>query len=119
MNVLGEYLVNSKLNVLEAKPARVTPGSAVRTVTGPATQPGNEKPVSEDEVQLTGAARSLAAAEQSLRAVPVIDELRVAAVKQRLSEGTYEIDPQRIADRLLRLENDLAGASPLESGKLK
>jgi anti-sigma28 factor (negative regulator of flagellin synthesis) len=32
----------------------------------------------------------------------------VAAVRQRLDDGSYQIDPQRIADKLLRMERDLA-----------
>jgi anti-sigma28 factor (negative regulator of flagellin synthesis) len=43
-----------------------------------------------------------------------VDEVRVAAVRQRLQDGSYEIDPQRIADRLLRLEADLARAAPFD-----
>ena len=68
---------------------------------------------------ITGAARGLAAIEESLRELPAVDELRVAAVKQRLQDGSYQIDPQRVADRLLRMESDLSRAAPLGASPLK
>jgi negative regulator of flagellin synthesis FlgM len=70
-------------------------------------------------VQLTGAARQLATIEQSLRDMPAIDEARIAAVKQRLDSGTYKVDPQRVADRLLHLEQELERSSPLNKNLLK
>jgi negative regulator of flagellin synthesis FlgM len=70
-------------------------------------------------VQLTGTARSLASIEQGLQALPAIDEQRVAAVRQRLERGEYKVDPQRVADRMLHLESDLARGNPLNRNPLK
>jgi len=119
MKVPGESFVSNKINGLEPRPTRVTPGSGVRTLSGTARGAGGEAAPAESSVQLTGAARHLAAIEESLRAMPAVDELRVAAVKQRLQDGSYEIDPQRVADRLLSLERDLARAAPLEGNLAK
>jgi negative regulator of flagellin synthesis FlgM len=117
MKVPGDSLVANKINGVEAKPARVAPAAAVgRRQDGTAASAGK---TAGDDVQLTGAARSLAGIEQSLRAQPAVDELRVAAVKERLQNGSYEIDPQRVADKLLRLEGDLARVAPLEKSLLK
>lgn len=115
MKVPGETYVSNKITGLEPKPARVTASPAVRAPAG-ATANAGDTPASGDDVQLTGAARHLAAIEQSLRALPAVDELRVSAVKQRLQDGTYEIDPQRVADKLLRMERDLA---PIDRASLK
>jgi negative regulator of flagellin synthesis FlgM len=119
MKVPGEHLVPNKINVLEPKLARITPAAATRALPGASTDAGSDAPPSSPDVHLTGAARSLAAIAQSLRALPAVDELRVAAVKQRLQEGSYEIDPQRVADRLLRLESDLARVAPLDANPLR
>lgn len=118
MKVPGESVVSNKINGLEPRPTRVTPGSGVRALAGAARGAGGERTPASD-VQLTGAARNLAAIEESLRAMPAVDELRVASVKQRLQDGSYEIDPQRVADRLLRLEEDLARATPFERSPVK
>lgn len=109
----------NKISVVEPKLARVAPGAAVRALPGGATPADSDNPAARSDVHLTGAARNLAALEQSLRALPAVDELRVTAVKQRLQDGSYEIDPQRVADRLLRLEGDLARALPFDGSPLK
>jgi negative regulator of flagellin synthesis FlgM len=40
-------------------------------------------------------------------AAPAIDQAKVAAIRQSLSDGTYAIDPQRIAKQLLGAEQSL------------
>ena len=118
MKLPGDNPVASRINSLETKPVRVAPGSAVNR--RPDQAPGQPPAAAEAEsdVKLTGRAGRLAAIEQSLRNLPAVDELRVAAVKQRLQDGEYQVDPQRIADRLLRMEDELA-RGPLERGPLK
>lgn len=115
MKVAGESFVPNKINGLEPRPARVSPATAVRPAAGAAADMGNDQSGRSADVRLTSAARNLAAIEESLRNSPAVDDLRVAAVKHRLEDGTFGIDPQRIADRLLRLEHDLSGAAPLDS----
>lgn len=121
MKVPGESIVSNKIVGLEPRPARVTAGSPVRAVPGATTGPGQDPAAAaaDASVKLTHASRNLTALADSLRDMPAVDELRVAAVKQRLQDGTYEIDPQRVADRMLRLESDLERASPLDRNPLK
>ncbi|TAJ55770.1 MAG: flagellar biosynthesis anti-sigma factor FlgM [Nevskiaceae bacterium] len=57
-----------------------------------------------DTVRLTGDAVSLHQLDQTLAKVPVVDQGRVAAIKQALSEGRYALDPAAIADRLSHFE---------------
>ncbi len=115
MKVPGDLYVPNKINAIEPRPLRVAAGAAVRPLPGAAADVGGEATAGQADVRLTSSARNLATMQESLRALPQVDELRVAAVKQRLQDGTYEIDPQRIADRLLRLEADLSRAGPFDS----
>jgi negative regulator of flagellin synthesis FlgM len=118
MKLPGDSVVTSKITGVDAKPVRVAPGTSA-----PRRDPAADKPASNagpgTDVQLTGAARSLAAAELSLTALPAVDEARVAAVKRRLDSGEYRIDAQRVADKLLHLESDLARRNPIEHSALK
>lgn len=116
MKVPGDPNVASKINFSEPRPARVTAASPVRGTPSPTSDNAGPKPAN---VHVTGAARNLAALEQSARAQPPVDELRVAAVRQRLQDGSYDIDPQRIADRLLRMEADLAGNGAFAGNPLR
>lgn len=119
MKIPGDSAVANKINGLETKPARIAATSAVTRRTDAAPESTDVPADAGSDVQLTGAARGLAALEQSLRAQPAVDEARVAAVKQRLQNGSYEVDPQRVADKLLRLDSDLQRAAPLGGNPLK
>jgi negative regulator of flagellin synthesis FlgM len=58
-------------------------------------------------VQITDQARQLAALERAVQDAPVVNEARVAAVRLAVEEGRYEVVPERIADKLLRMEHEL------------
>lgn len=59
-------------------------------------------------VQITDQARQLASLEQAVQSLPIVNEARVAEIRGAIDEGRYQINPERIADRLLRAEQDLA-----------
>lgn len=114
MKLDGDGTVSHRINGIESGPVRTAPGTAPGRAAmdlagrAPADTPRGGASV---QVQITGAARDLAAIEQRLRELPAIDEQRVAAVRQRLQEGSYRIDAQRVADRLLGMERDLTRAT--------
>ena len=81
--------------------------------------PGNKPSVSTDaparpveaadSLRLTGEATSLQAIERELSTAPAIDAQRVAAVRESLQNGTYKINPDAIASRMLELDQQLQG----------
>jgi negative regulator of flagellin synthesis FlgM len=60
-----------------------------------------------DQVTLTDSARSLQRIEDAIAKAPVVDTAKVAAIKQAVSSGTYQIDTGRVADKLLQFERGL------------
>ena len=62
---------------------------------------------SQDQVTLTDSARSLQKIEEAVSKTPVVNSDKVAAVKQSLSAGTYQIDSRRVADKLLNFERGM------------
>ena len=68
-----------------------------------------DKPASGDTVSITQAGLTLAKLEELVQSTPVVDTERVAALKDALAAGTYAIDDQRVADKLLRFERDVLG----------
>jgi negative regulator of flagellin synthesis FlgM len=62
---------------------------------------------SADHVTLTDSARSLQKIEEAIAKAPVVDTAKVAAIKQAVSSGTYQIDTGRVADKLLQYERGL------------
>ena len=60
-----------------------------------------------DAVELTGTATLLKRIEARLAGVPEVDRARVSALRQQIRSGEYEIDADRLAGKLLRLEKEL------------
>lgn len=58
-------------------------------------------------VRITDQARQLAALERAVNDAPVVNEARVAAVRLAVEEGRYEVVPERVADKLMRMEQEL------------
>lgn len=64
-----------------------------------------------DKVNLTDSARALQEASRAGDASPV-DSAKVERIRQELASGTYQVNPGRIADGLLSIEHQMAGAKP-------
>ncbi len=60
-----------------------------------------------DSVNLTDTASMLKKMEASLSSVPVVDVKRVESIKQSIMNGSFNIDPGRIADKMLNMESML------------
>jgi negative regulator of flagellin synthesis FlgM len=61
-----------------------------------------------DSVHITDSAKTLASLSQAVSDSPEVDMNRVAAVQQAISTGVYRINPERIANNMLALEQDLS-----------
>ena len=59
-------------------------------------------------VKITDQARQLASLEQAVSSLPVVNEARAAEIRLSIDEGRYQVNPERIADKLLRTEQELA-----------
>ncbi len=68
-------------------------------------QAGNTAPVSNDTVNITSTASQMQSLEKQLASLPVVDVQRVDAVKREISNGTFEINPTRIADKMIQIES--------------
>lgn len=65
---------------------------------------------SSDSVKLTASAQSLHDIAKA-GAVPEVNTHRVEQIRQALANGTYQINPGHIADRLMSLEGQLSSKS--------
>ncbi len=77
-------------------------------------QDGKDKSSSEsattsgsDKVSLTGNASRLQELERELQSRPVVDGQRVDAVRTAIENGTFEVNPERIAEKMMSLEQAL------------
>jgi negative regulator of flagellin synthesis FlgM len=100
--------VSTKIGGFDSSPVPAGTGHTVKR----AGDSGSSAPPAEGgstaDTHITDSARKLAALEQVVRDLPAVDEARVEQVSARLANGSYQIDAGRIADQLLRAEQDLA-----------
>ena len=60
-----------------------------------------------DTISLSEGAKQLGKLDNTAASAPVIDTQRVEAVKKAIENGSYEIDPVKVADKLMQFESML------------
>lgn len=99
---------------MEIKPTSQTPDIARIDTSAARTEPQAKAPLGgtparDDAVELTDGARQLNGLQEAVAATPVVNSERVAALREAIANGTYVIDPQRIADGLLTQDRAALG----------
>lgn len=87
-------------------PAPTPRVSGASEAKGPAKDSGASS-VGKDTVTLTNTAADMLKLEERLASIPDIDDMRVAAIKEQIENGNYQVDADKIVDGLLRIEKDL------------
>ena len=68
---------------------------------------GNGQTSGADQLKLSDQAAQLQALEAEIANLPVVDTQRVQDVQRTLATGTFEIQPARVADKVLTFEAGL------------
>jgi negative regulator of flagellin synthesis FlgM len=103
----------NKISGIDGRPVQVGGGAPVSRARD-ATSEGKkaETTGSVSNIDVSDTARTLAALESHIGTMPIVSENRVDAVRRAMDEGRYHIDPQRVADKMLRFEVDLLATIP-------
>ena len=80
---------------------KVEPGTATRGKD--AAQPSSTG----DTVELTSRAKLVEQLEKSLAKLPEVDAARVDAVRAQIENGEYQVDADKIAEAILRLDREI------------
>jgi negative regulator of flagellin synthesis FlgM len=99
--------VSTKITGYPNSPMPTPAEKSVARLREGAAQPA-EKAGPAAPVRITDQARQLAALEQAVQSLPIVDEARVASIRQAIEEGRYEVSPERIADKLMRMDQDFS-----------
>lgn len=73
-------------------------------------QASSDKPAPLDSVSVTDKASRLLALEDTLASLPVVDHEKVAAIKQAIADGSYQVNSERIAAKLIAFESGQGGS---------
>jgi negative regulator of flagellin synthesis FlgM len=60
-----------------------------------------------ERVQLSQFASQLQAMESSMADTPVVDSARVAEIRQAIAEGSFRVNPDLVADKLIQTAREL------------
>jgi negative regulator of flagellin synthesis FlgM len=74
----------------------------------PAATPAPTSPTG-DSVTLTREASAIQGVARQLDSMPVVDQDAVDSIREALSNGTYQIDPMRIAEKMTQFERGFYG----------
>ena len=101
--------MTSKITGFQNRPVQVGTDKSVSRARDEASG-STESVARSNSVRITDQARQLAALEQAVQSMPIVNETRVAEIRLAIEEGRYEVAPERIADKLLRMDQDLRAA---------
>ena len=64
-------------------------------------------PSQDDNVHLTGTARQLQKASELIQNAPDVDVEKIEQIKAAIADGSYSVDAEAVAEKLLALESSL------------
>lgn len=95
-------------NLPASAPVRTsTPGGKVSSTGADPSSPVSAAAAS-DSLSLTGEATGLQNLQRELQSAPAVDSNRVEAVRDSLASGSYKVDSDAIANRMMDLDQQLA-----------
>ncbi|MCU7835690.1 MAG: flagellar biosynthesis anti-sigma factor FlgM [gamma proteobacterium symbiont of Taylorina sp.] len=71
------------------------------------TQTSGKATLSPDSINLTESATRIKALEEQVARLPIVDTNKIEQIKNSIDEGSYEVNPERIAEKMIQLEKEL------------
>lgn len=102
----------NKISGIDGRPVQVGGSAPVARTRDAASEGKKAETTGASNIDVSDTARTLAALESHIGSLPVVNESRVDAVRRALDEGRYHVDPQRVADKMMRFEVDLLATIP-------
>lgn len=100
--------MSTKIGGFDSGPVQAGTGRTVKRAGDSNGSTRSSSASATSDTHITESARKLAALEQTVKDLPAIDQARVEQVSARLADGSYKVDAERVADKLLRSEQELA-----------
>ncbi|WP_440871234.1 flagellar biosynthesis anti-sigma factor FlgM [Vibrio diabolicus] len=75
------------------------------------TTESKKAPAQQDAVSLSQQSKAVSKLQKDMAASPAYDNAKVAAIKEAITNGSYKVDPEKLADNMIKFENELQGKS--------
>lgn len=105
LNGVGGSQPGSTQNTKNQKAAAT--GKAADAQRAQTAAPSQESVKARDSVQISAQAQALAAMEGKLKDIPDVNHKRVSELRDAINGKRYNIDAERIADKMLKADEDL------------
>ena len=87
--------------------SRSTARSTEKVQDGAQTRDKGSSPAAQDAVSLSDTSTKLQKIEARLATLPEVDRSRVEAVKERIQSGSYQVNPEQVAEKLIGMDKGL------------
>ncbi|QXO18032.1 MULTISPECIES: flagellar biosynthesis anti-sigma factor FlgM [Vibrio] len=95
----------NSLTTTSRSPAR-SESNASSTTSGSVSQSSQPR---NDAVSLSSQGKAIGEMHNEMAATPSFDSAKVAAIKEAIANGSYKVDPEKLADNMIKFENELGG----------
>ncbi len=65
-------------------------------------------PTQQDAVSLSQQGKAVSKLQQDMAASPAYDSAKVAAIKEAIANGSYQVDAEKLADSMIKFENEFS-----------
>ncbi|KOO07339.1 flagellar biosynthesis anti-sigma factor FlgM [Vibrio hepatarius] len=73
------------------------------------TESAKKTTVAQDAVSLSTQGKALGEMHNQMASQPSFDKAKVAAIKEAIANGSYTVDPEKLADNMMKFEKELGG----------
>ncbi|WP_100753755.1 flagellar biosynthesis anti-sigma factor FlgM [Vibrio salilacus] len=63
----------------------------------------------EDAVSLSSQGKAMGEMHTQMAAQPSFDQAKIAAIKEAISNGSYTVNPEKLADNMMKFEKEFGG----------
>ncbi len=62
-----------------------------------------------DSVSLSQQGKAIGQLHQEMASQPSVNNAKIAAIKEAIANGSYHVDPEKLADSIIKFESELGG----------
>ncbi|KII80490.1 flagellar biosynthesis anti-sigma factor FlgM [Vibrio renipiscarius] len=92
----GQTLTTSTRNPARSSESTTSSTSTTKTSYAP-----------QDAVSLSSAGKAVGEMHNKMASQPSFDQAKVASIKEAIANGSYSVDPEKLADNMIKFEKEL------------